>query len=648
MTQSLKEKSWLQKIISCLLVLPIIFLIIYLSFDIFYFQKIYPNIYIGKYNLSGKNRDQAFVFLQNKISEYKKNGIKINYQLNTTASSSLKSELDILLKEEKISKENEIFTLHIEKTIDELMAIGRDKNFFKNIKEKIILLKKQKNTKVNFGINEDLILTFLKNNFSEQENQAKNASLQATTTICKIDTENCDKKTKEKIIFDVIKSEIGKTFQYQKTIQNLKNNLSYLDNSSINLEEKIEYPEINEEILKEFLPKLEDIANQTKIIFLINKKKFPVKKNDFASWLKLEKKEKNLELEITLDESQIKKFLEDEIASKIDKKPKNARFQIHGKKVSEFAPSKDGERLLIEENIEKIKNDILFYQEQEIELAKKKIASEIDTESINDLGIKEIIGTGHSNFAGSPQNRRHNIRTGVNKITGILIAPSEEFSLIKNLGEVDKENGYLPELVIKKNETIKEYGGGLCQVATTLFRAAIQSGLKITARRNHSYRVSYYEPAGTDAAVYDPWPDIKFINDTNKHILIQSRIVDNNLYFDFWGTPDGRKITITDPIIYNIVKPKPKKIIETTQLAPGEEKCTESAHNGADAYFDYKVEYNLSENASSTEKIFQKRFTSHYVPWQAVCLIGVEELKEEDEDDEKKLNNEKDKKDEKN
>jgi len=158
--------------------------------------------------------------------------------------------------------------------------------------------------------------------------------------------------------------------------------------------------------------------------------------------------------------------------------------------------------------------------------------------------------------------------------------------------------------------------------APTVFRNGLDTGLPITARRNHSYRVSYYEPAGTDAAVYNPWPDVKFINDTVNYILIQSRIENNDIYIEFWGTSDGRTATTTPPVIYNIVKPPATKIVESEELKPGEKKCTESAHNGADAYFDYIVIYPDGATTTPRQEI---RFNSHYVPWQEVCLVGKEE-----------------------
>jgi vancomycin resistance protein YoaR len=237
------------------------------------------------------------------------------------------------------------------------------------------------------------------------------------------------------------------------------------------------------------------------------------------------------------------------------------------------------------------------------------------------LGIREIIGIGRSNFSGSPVNRRKNIANGIKKVNGSLIPPGEEFSLLKALGPIEETEGWLPELVIKGNETKPELGGGLCQIGTTTFRAALASGLPIIERQNHSYRVRYYEPAGTDATIYDPKPDFRFKNDTPGHLFIHAFSKGDDITYEFWGTRDGRVTAQTKPKISNIVQPPPKKIVETLDLPPGKTKCTETAHAGADAEFTYTVTY-----ADGTTK--EQVFRSHYRPWQAVCLVGVEKLSE--------------------
>lgn len=171
---------------------------------------------------------------------------------------------------------------------------------------------------------------------------------------------------------------------------------------------------------------------------------------------------------------------------------------------------------------------------------------------LNNLGIKELVGRGESAFSGSPANRRWNIKVGVSKMTGIIVKPGEEFSFNKYLGPVEASTGFKPELVIKQTGTVPEFGGGLCQVSSTAFRAAMHAGLPILARRNHSYAVQYYAPQGTDATIYPGVQDMKFKNDTGNSILIWPYFKDDNhLIFDFYGTFDNRKVELGTPVQFD-------------------------------------------------------------------------------------------------
>ncbi len=190
-------------------------------------------------------------------------------------------------------------------------------------------------------------------------------------------------------------------------------------------------------------------------------------------------------------------------------------------------------------------------------LAKRKTSASVymkrhvpEVASLKDftkLGIKDKIGQGVSSFAGSPKNRIKNIEVGRLRVQGLLIAPDEEFSLNKYLGPVTEENGYLPELVIKEKTTKPEFGGGLCQVSTTLFRAAINAGLKITERHNHAYPVAYYGKPGFDATIYIPKPDLRFKNNTGRWLMVQSSVEGSKLIFDFYGVNDGRVVKTDGP-----------------------------------------------------------------------------------------------------
>lgn len=239
--------------------------------------------------------------------------------------------------------------------------------------------------------------------------------------------------------------------------------------------------------------------------------------------------------------------------------------------------------------------------------------------TIEQLGIKELIGKGETDFSGSPNNRVHNITVGTRYINGWLIKPGETFSTVKALGAVDASTGYLPELVIKENKTIPEFGGGLCQVSTTLFRAVLNAGLRVTERKNHSYRVAYYEREvgpGLDATVYLPKPDFQFLNDTPGWILVQGQVKGNKVTLELYGTKDGRESIIDGPHVLSRTPAPPTVYEDTTRLAPGEQQQTEKPHDGAVTTVTYIVK-------RSGEELFRQTFNSVYKAIPAHILRGV-------------------------
>ncbi len=240
-----------------------------------------------------------------------------------------------------------------------------------------------------------------------------------------------------------------------------------------------------------------------------------------------------------------------ELAPSINQKPQNATLTFDGEKAKEFAISKNGIELDIPASIEAIKRQ-LAQETPAIGLVVNALYPEIRTETIENLGIVTLLGKGESDFSGSPASRIFNIKLGAEKLNGILIKPGEEFSFMNTIGDVGAKEGYQFALVIKNGgDFVKEYGGGLCQVSTTMFRAAIYAGLTITERFAHSLPVQYYNPQGFDAAVYNPHPDLRFINDTPSNILVQTKIKGNKLYFEFYGTSDTREVKLIGPEEYD-------------------------------------------------------------------------------------------------
>lgn len=253
---------------------------------------------------------------------------------------------------------------------------------------------------------------------------------------------------------------------------------------------------------------------------------------------------KKLILKPELDEQKTRDFLTSFADKEINVKPKNATLAFQNGKVVVTALDQDGYQMEIDRTLNDISDALFGNGEDNRQIDLEVILKKADVRSDNylALGIKDLIGSGTSNFAGSPANRLHNIQVGAASVNGSLVKPGNSFSLDQTLVPIGPETGYLPELVIKENKTVPEYGGGLCQIGTTCFRAALNSSLPILERQNHAYIVQYYAPTGTDATIYPPHPDVVFKNDMVGYILIQTNISGNTLTFDFYGTK-GNKVS---------------------------------------------------------------------------------------------------------
>lgn len=244
------------------------------------------------------------------------------------------------------------------------------------------------------------------------------------------------------------------------------------------------------------------------------------------------------------DEAALNKITD--VLSKINQNPKSAKLVIQNDQALEFEPDISGQAV----NVFELYQD-LTDSNKIVALPVFVSLPEVSLAHTNNLGIKELVATGESDFTGSPKNRIHNIKAGASRFNGVIIKPGKEFSFNKYLGDVDGEHGFLPELVIKRTGVVPEFGGGLCQVSSTAFRAAMNSGLPILERRSHSLAVRYYAPQGTDATIYPGLTDMRFKNDLTSHLLVRTRIEKTKLYFDFYGTKDSRLAEFDGPYQYD-------------------------------------------------------------------------------------------------
>lgn len=432
----------------------------------------------------------------------------------------------------------------------------------------------------------------------------------------------------------IISETDGNTFDYQKAIAETKRALLAFDAKPIRMDRSRTFAAITTEDVQSALPLLESIQSVFPIDFAYYDDRIGIDREWSLAWIDASKAlvvtKEGQEASIALGEIGLAPFWE-KIEAAVNIEASDAKFTIaEDKKVEQFQPSRKGYALDREHSLDELNlwlSRELMSEETEEKMPVRIVVNTIEpivsTAEVNNLGITEVLGIGYSNFSGSPANRVHNISIGANKLNGLLIAPGENFSLVQALKPFTISAGYLPELVIKGDKIEPEVAGGLCQIGTTTFRAAMKSGLEINERRNHSLVVSYYNDPrngnpGTDATIYDASPDLKFTNNTGNYILIETEMNRSNgdLFFTFWGTSDGREADYTEPVVTRWIGTGPKKYIETTDLEPGEERC-QGAHVGAETSFTYTV---ITADGETKEV----EYTSSYRPLPTICLIGID------------------------
>ncbi len=363
----------------------------------------------------------------------------------------------------------------------------------------------------------------------------------------------------------------------------------------------------------------------SQLVLTYDKEQFVVSRAQIGSWIT--SGYEGDRLIPVLDTRAISQFVVG-IGEKIDVTPQKPQISVQDGKVTEFLPPRAGVSLeqtrtirLIQENLAQRMDDPASSSIIELPVKVTKPLSE----SIQGFqGITELIGKATTRFTGSPANRISNIKNGVKFLTGIMIQPGEEFSTLKTLGTVDNTTGYLPEMVIKGNRTLPEFGGGLCQVSTTLFRAIMNAGLPVTQRRSHAFRVSYYETdgdgkfigPGLDATIYSPEPDLRFKNDTATAILIYGYVKGDQVTFELYGTSDGRTSEIKGPVLLSETSAG-EPVYESTDLLPkGVTRQVETAHPGGVALATYIITY-------PDGNVVTKEFRSSYRRWPARFLVGT-------------------------
>jgi vancomycin resistance protein YoaR len=241
----------------------------------------------------------------------------------------------------------------------------------------------------------------------------------------------------------------------------------------------------------------------------------------------------------------------------------------------------------------------------------------VDSNKIAEMGIVELVSQGTTRFKGSSADRVHNIATGAEKFRGVVIPPDEEFSFNEHVGEITAANGFVEGLIIGAERTATGVGGGICQVSTTVFRAAFNGGFPITERYAHGYVVSWYGEPGLDATIFTPTVDFRFRNDTGHFLLVKPEVdtESGEITFYLYGTRPDRVVEAEPAQITNVRKPPAPLYEENGDLPAGTIKQVDWAKDGMDVVVKRRITY-------ADGKVAEQKFVSKYQPWQAIYQYG--------------------------
>lgn len=560
-------------------------------------------------NLGGLSKEAAAAKLNAAATIFENQG------LNFTDGKSVKNIAPVQVPGGNPDAARQVFDIDQEKGLKAAYAVGRTGSALTRIEEAASALFGGKHLRLAYFLNEDGFSAALRSAWKNEEKPVIDARL-----VISISGDAASSVS-------VTPSADGYEFDYARALSDLRTHIVSLDKTPITMEVARTHPSVKTEDAQAAKPLVPAALILAPLPTGVPELETPISVRDLAGMIEPYVGAGGRP-SLRIGQTPANAYL-NKLAQGYDISPANTRYEIDPatRKMTLFEAGKNGRKIDVVATVAALNSALAKQLAGEdgktgFAITVSDDKSQVITQSAQELGIKEVIGVGQSDFSGSSATRIKNVRHGSEKLNGILIAPDAEFSALAALEPVTVEDGYLPEQIILGNKIEPGVGGGLCQIGTTLFRMAMNTGLPITERQNHSLVVHYYsDPTngnpGTDATLYGPHPDLRFVNDTGNWMLLTTEMdtKSKKLNYTLWGTSDGRHGSYTPPKVTAwIAAPKEVTNVEDPAMKPGEQKC-QNAFVGAKTIFTYTV-----VRADGT--VAQRDFVSNYRALPKICTNG--------------------------
>ena len=519
--------------------------------------RVYPNVAIQGIDLSRMTPDEARTAINAQFDDLLKRPVVLAFNGRTWEPSA--SDIGM--------------TINVDQAVDEAYSLGRGGNLLKSLRAIAGIWQDGYDIPLTLSVDEAQLKTYLKAATNDLVIAPVNAQIiigQSGAT--------------------VTPSREGRLIDVDNTALDIGNQLSSFAPANVVVRTEIVKPVVDETSVAEAERTVDAILQSPLTLKAGDERTWELSIDDLRALIRLDQtKDVNGKTKYvaSLDETMIRQRVAT-FADEIGRGTVNPRVAWNGGDLTIIRDGRIGLRLDENASAQRITQQATIGMTRTIDLVVNEVQPDVTPENLFDLGIVEVVGVGKSSFVGSAEYRVTNIKAGSRLLNGILIKPGEEFSFNNNVGSIDESNGFVKGYAIIGNRTQEEWGGGICQDSTTLFRAAFHAGLPITERHAHSFRISWYEvyePYGMDAAIFTGALDFRFVNDTGNWLLLNTYVDDatTTVTYVLYGTKPNRQVVLDGPYVTKkYPKPEEPVFVADEKEPVGTFHQTDTARDGMD------------------------------------------------------------------
>lgn len=574
------ENKALRKLIIAVIMLLIGAFLLGAADAALYSTKVHRGISVSGVALGGKDRHS------------------LEIEISKIASELEQKEISITHKEQKWTFSPEALDLKVDKlkTANAAFNAGKQGGISQVAKQRLSLWFKPQHIEPVITYNKEKLDSFIAKVANGVDKPAEDAAIKIVDGRAVVTSSRRGREVRK----DLLKRQLLASFVSKET-------------NAIKLPVEGAQPDITEDDLNEPIKLVKEMLKE-RVGLEYRDKKWEIPVEMLANWIEFKKVREadHWSFDVALHKDEVFSHLS-ELTKELTVEPKNAEFRIEGDKVV-IDPSSDGSRV----DLEKAYGGILEASKSETDklvmLSTETIQPKLTTEDAGKMGIKEKVSSYTTYFNPYQASRVHNIVTLSRELDGNIVAPGEVFSFNGTIGPRTAAKGYKEAPAILNGELVPSLGGGVCQVATTLFNTIFFGGYEVVERHNHSFFISHY-PAGRDATVSYGGPDLKFKNNTEQHVLIKVANAPGSITITFYSTNQGIKVDYTSNGPHSF-KPAKIEYKDDPTMPKGTQKIFDKGVTGRDM--------SVFRTITKDGKVVKKdKFFSRYVPKKTVIRVGT-------------------------